>query len=132
MTGIRGEFITVIGALTTSGLGALMSIRGGTTKEVFWPYVGEVLAPRRREGDFVVSDNLAAHKDERLRNLIAAKGAKLIFLPPYSPDLYPIELALAWVKGGPSLHTLKMALDPIKPELATVWMRHWDYAVQCP
>ena len=94
-----GDVITVIGALTTLGLRAMMTVRGGTTKEVFLAYVEEVLAPELSAGDCVIWDNLAAHKDERVREIIAAKGAKLIFLPPYSPDLNPIELAWAWVKG---------------------------------
>ena len=89
-----------------------MSIRGGTTKDMSRAYVEDVLAPRRREGDFVVSDNLAAHKDERVRSLIAAEGAKRIFLPPYSPHLYPIELAWAWVKGWPKLAQAQAGARP--------------------
>ena len=88
-----GDVITVLGALTTAGLKARMTVRGGTTKEVFRTYVEEVLAPELREGDVVVLDNLAAHKDERAREIIEGRGAKLIFLPPYSPDLNPIEFA---------------------------------------
>jgi len=94
-----GDVITVIGALTAEGLTALMTIRGATTKEVFLAYTKNVLAPELRQGDVVVWDNLAAHKDPEVRKLVEEKGAKLYFLPPYSPDLNPIELAWAWTKS---------------------------------
>lgn len=93
-----GDVITIIGALTVNGLTAMMTIRGGTTKEVFRAYTEHVLVPELREGDVVVWDNLAAHKDAQVRALVEGKGAKLFFLPPYSPDLNPIELAWAWTK----------------------------------
>ena len=130
----------MFGALATTGLRALMTVRGGTTKEVFRAYVEEVLAPELKCGDVVVWDNLAAHKDEHVRELIAAKGAKLIFLPPYSPDLNPIELAWSWVKWWLKLararsedavnQALRMALDLVTPVMAFGWIRHCGYAAQ--
>jgi transposase len=90
--------ITVIGALNLQGLPAVMTIRGGTTKEVFRAHVEKVLVPELKPGDQVVMDNLAAHKDRRVRDMIEAAGAKIIFLPPYSPEWNPIELAWSWLK----------------------------------
>ncbi len=96
-----GDVITVIGALTVNGLSALMTIRGGTTKDVFAAYAEEVLAPELEPEDIVIMDNLAGHKDERVRAAIEARGAKLIFLPPYlrmstpDPSTTPDNLAAA-------------------------------------
>ena len=86
-----GDVITIVGALTAKGLTALFTYRGGTTKEAFVTYVREILVPELEPGDAVVLDNLAAHKDPRVRELVENAGAKLYFLPPYSPDLNPIE-----------------------------------------
>lgn len=94
----RGSVVTVIGALTEEGLGPLMTVEGGTTAEVFEAYVEHVLAPELQPGDLVLLDNLGAHRTPRVRALIQAKGAKVWFTPPYSPDLNPIELAWAKVK----------------------------------
>jgi hypothetical protein len=89
------DAITAIGALTADGLTAWMTIRGSTTKEVFRTYTKSVLAPQLRQGDVVVWDNPPAHNDPEIRKLVEEKGAKLHFLPPYSPDPNPIELAWA-------------------------------------
>ncbi len=94
----RGTVTTVIGALGLRGLFALMTLEGGTCGETFLAYVQQVLAPELRKGDIVVWDNLAAHKSEAVRKAIEAAGATLRFLPPYSPDLNPIELAWSFVK----------------------------------
>jgi hypothetical protein len=135
-----GDVITVIGALTVEGLCAVMTIRGGTTKEVFAAYTEEILAPELQAGDIVVMDNLAGHKDERVRAAIENRGAKLIFLPPYSPDLNPIEIAWSWVKGWlktcacrteEAVNTaLAMAMDLMLPKFAKGWIRHCGYTVQ--
>lgn len=132
-----GDVITVLGALTTAGLKALMTVRGGTTKEVFRTYVEEVLAPELREGDVVVLDNLAAHKDERAREIIEGRGAKLIFLPPYSPDLNPIEFAWSWVKSWLKTcrartedavnSALCTAVDRLTNEIASGFVRHCGF-----
>ena len=132
-----GDVITVIGALTVAGLDAMMTVRGGTTKEVFLAYVQDVLLPHLQRGDRVLVDNLAAHKDPRVRTLIEGAGAKLIFLPPYSPDLNPIELAWSWVKWWLKTaaarteegvnRALAMAMDLITPAMASNWIRHCGF-----
>ena len=68
-----------------------MTIAGATDSDVFRAYVQEVLGPTLHEGDIVVADNLSAHKAAGVQEVIAARGALLRYLPPYSPDLNPIE-----------------------------------------
>ena len=70
------------------------------TGEAFCVYVEKVLAPTLSPGDTVIIDNLASHKVAGVRAAIEAVGAKLLYLPPYSPDLNPIELAFAKFKSG--------------------------------
>ncbi len=135
-----GDVITIVGALTANGLTALFTYRGGTTKETFVTYVREVLAPELEPGDAVVLDNLAAHKDPRVRELVENAGAKLYFLPPYSPDLNPIELAWSWVKRWLKTarartesavnFALRLAMDMVDAETASRWIRHCGYENQ--
>lgn len=135
-----GHVITIIGALTTEGLKAVMTVRGGTDKLVFRAYVEHVLLPELREGDVVVLDNLAAHKDVEVKQLIEQRGAKLIFQPPYSPDLNRIELAWAWLKNWLRLAqarseqavntAIRWGMDLITPEMAQGWIRHCGYRAQ--
>ncbi len=68
-------------------------------RRIFETYVETQLAPTLRPGDIVISDNLAAHKSAAAKHAIRAKGAWLLFLPPYSPDLNPIEMAFAKLKA---------------------------------
>ena len=76
-----------------------MAVEGSTTKQVFEAYVKHFLAPVLREGPMVVMDNLTAHKGKKVRELIEERGCELLYLPPYSPDLNPIEEAFAKVKA---------------------------------
>src|SRR5258707_9446927 len=76
-----------------------MTIEGATDTEVFQTYVREVLCPTLQAGDMVVMDNLAPHKSQPTLELIAAAGARVLFLPAYSPDLNPIEKMWSKVKG---------------------------------
>ena len=75
-----------------------MAVEGATTARVFETYVERLLAPALRPAQVVVMDNLAAHRPKRVRELIEERGCELIYLPPYSPDLNPIEEALSKVK----------------------------------
>ena len=83
---------TFTAALRCDGVTAPWVIDGAMNRDAFLVYVEKVLGPTLKSGDLVVMDNLPAHKGEKVRALIEAKGAKLRFLPPYSPDLNPIEL----------------------------------------
>jgi len=88
----RGSNISLIGALSFDGLIATMSLPGSVNAEVFVTYVREILAPQLWRGAFVIMDNLPVHQGQRIQEIITTVGAKVIFLPPYSPDLSPIEL----------------------------------------
>jgi len=90
---------TFTGALRVSGMTAPMVLDGPMNSEAFKAYVEQVLVPTLRHGDIVVMDNLAAHKNAVIRALIEAAGAELRYLPPYSPDLNPIENAFAKFKA---------------------------------
>jgi hypothetical protein len=81
-----GRNVTILGALSCEGLDAVMTVDGATDAEVFRAYVTRVLAPSLQLGDIVVMDNLSAHKVQGIESTIEATGAKLLFLPPYSPD----------------------------------------------
>ncbi len=85
--------------MSMEGMGPCLTVEGSTTSEVFEAYLEQVLAPSLRSGQVVVMDNLTAHKGERVRELIEARGCELLYLPPYSLDLNPIEEAFAKLKG---------------------------------
>src|SRR5215203_5516311 len=95
----RGKNTTLVASISCEGMGPSMAIEGSTTKEVFEAYVEHFLAPKLRLVQVVVMDNLGAHKGERVRELIEGRGCKLLYLPPYSPDLNPIEEAFAKLKA---------------------------------
>jgi len=90
---------TVIAGLRNSGIVAPFVIDRPVNRVVFEAWVEHVLVPTLRAGDIVVMDNLASHKGPRVRALIAAVGAELRYLPPYSPDFNPIENAFAKLKA---------------------------------
>jgi len=90
---------TFTAALRCNGLVAPFVLDGPMNGEAFLTYVETVLAPSLSAGDLVVIDNLSAHKVAGVRKLIEAKGASLLYLPPYSPDLNPIEMAFAKLKA---------------------------------
>jgi len=130
----RGTVTTVIGALTTRGITALMDVEGGTSGDVFLDFVCLHLAPTLRAGDVVVMDNLAAHRMAAVRTVIESRKARLLFTPAYSPDLNPIELC--WSKFKSTLKQLgartKDALrDALRAAASLVtradakgWIRH--------
>jgi transposase len=94
-----GKNVTLLSSMSTRGMGPSVAVEGATTKAVFEAYVEQVLAPSLCEGQIVVMDNLSAHKGARVRELVEGRGCKLLYLPPYSPDLNPIEEAFSKVKG---------------------------------
>jgi transposase len=89
---------TFTAGLRRDGLVAPCVLEGPMNGEAFRAYVEQILAPSLSQGDIVVIDNLSAHKVEGIRAAIEAKGAILLYLPPYSPDLNPIEMAFAKLK----------------------------------
>ena len=90
---------TFIAGLRCYGLTAPFVIDRPMTKRIFETYVETQLAPTLQKGDVVILDNLRAHKSFKARETIHARGAWILFLPPYSPDLNPIEMAFAKLKA---------------------------------
>ena len=90
---------TFVAGLRASGLVAPLVLDGPINREAFETYVARVLVPELRAGDVVIMDNLSSHKGPRVREMIEAAGARLLYLPPYSPDFNPIENAFAKLKA---------------------------------
>jgi transposase len=134
-----GQHVTILGALSCTGLEAVMTIEGATDADVCRAYVHEVLCPTLRVGDIVIADHLSAHKAPGVQEAIAATGARLLYLPLYSPDLNPIERC--WSKLKTFLRAVKArtreALDAaVSRALATVtesdaraWFAHSGYVL---
>ena len=89
---------TFLAALRTNGLTAPLVIDGAVNGDVFLAYVKQQLVPTLKPGDVVIMDNLSSHKNAGVREAIESVGASLLYLPPYSPDFNPIELAFAKFK----------------------------------
>jgi transposase len=138
----RGVVTTVLGAIARRGLTALMTVHGGTSKEVFMTFVREHLVPTLRRGDVVVMDNLGAHHAHGIRAAIEAAGASVVYMPPYSPDLNPIELCWSKLKqllrslGARSVkdlwETVQFVGDFITRRDAVGWFRHCGYRNRQP
>jgi hypothetical protein len=94
--GYSGKHYTMVAALGLREVSATWVLEGAMTQEAFETYVACVLAPTLRKGDVVLMDNLNVHKSADAQRQIAARGARLEFLPPYSSDLNPIEQC--WAK----------------------------------
>lgn len=103
--GARGKNISTIGAISLAGVLTGLSVPGSIDGAVMLFFVEEMLAPLLKAGDVVLLDNVATHKQEEIEDLIEARGALVIFLPPYSPDLNPIENC--WSKVKTMLRSLK-------------------------
>ena len=133
----RGEVTTMIGALDVRGMRAMMTVEGGTDADVFEAFVEQVLVGKLHPGDIVVLDNVGAHKPDRIRHLVEAAGARLLFLPPYSPDLNPIELGWSKLKGvlkdfGARTRdaldvAIRRGMDLIGADDARAWFTHCGY-----
>jgi transposase len=132
-----GDNITLLGALTVAGLRTMMTVNGGTTGDVFLAFVRQLLVPALRPGDIVIMDNLSAHKVAGVREAIEAVGAFVLYLPPYSFDFNPIELAWSKVKAllrsaeARSRQALERAvaaaMNLITRDEAVAWFRHCGY-----
>jgi transposase len=95
-----GAHTSLIGALSLSGVEAVMTVEGAVDTEVFDAYVERVLGPTIRRGDIFVLDNLSAHHASRIEEVAGERGAAVIWLAPYSPDFSPIELMWSKIKGA--------------------------------
>jgi len=102
---------TFVSALRTTGLTAPTVLDGPMDSEFFLAYVEQQLVPTLHSGDVVVMDNLSSHKQVGVREAIESVGANLLFLPPYSPDLNPIELAYSKLKSLLRTHAERTVKD---------------------
>jgi transposase len=128
------KILTILSALSLGGLLATMTIEEATDGDIFLAYIEQVLGPKLQPGDVVVMDNLSAHKVAGIAELIQTAGAELLYLPPYSPDLNPIEKAWAKLKQllrstkARTAEALEQAiaelLPQITPQNAQAWFRH--------
>jgi transposase len=134
-----GDSMTVVAGLTLDGIIAPMMLHGAMNARAFEAYVEQCLVPELSDGDVVVMDNLAAHKRPIVRDLIESAGARLLLLPPYSPDFNPIEPS--WSKFKAILRALaarttdtlqagvRAALRAITPLDARGWFLHCGHRV---
>ena len=137
----RGKNTTLIASITLEGaMGGAMTLEGATDAEAFEAYVEHFLAPSLEEGRVVVLDGLGAHRTEKVRELVEGRGANLLFLPSYSPDLNPIEEAFSKIKAlvrKAGARTREALGEAIGQALATVtiedaasWFAHAGYRSQ--
>lgn len=127
------KIMTILGAMSMQGIIAAMTIEEATDADIFVAFIQQVLCPALKPGDLVVMDNLSSHKVADVRQSIEKVGAQLLYLPPYSPDLNPIEKAWAKLKQllraaqARSKETLELAITEalklITPENAKAWFR---------
>jgi transposase len=135
-----GANITLLGALGVEGLRAVMTVEGATDADVFRTYVKRVLGPTLAPGDIVVLDNLSAHKATGIQQALARRRARLLYLPPYSPDLSPMELCVSKLKTAlraakartrDALETaIQQAMETVTAIDAQNWFKHCGYALQ--
>lgn len=136
--GFSGNHYTVVALMSLAGTAAPLIFEGAMNTNVFESYLQQMLAPTLRLGDLLVMDNLSSHKSEKVRRLIEARGARLVFLPPYSPDLNPIEKC--WSKIKTALRSAKArsfealvaalakALRSVSLANIQSWFAHCGYA----
>jgi transposase len=133
-----GDSITLVAGMRASGLVAPMLVIGSMTGLAFADYIRRCVAPELHAGDIVVMDNLGAHKLEDVRKAIEEVGATLLFLPPYSPDLNPIEMAWSKLKAlirrlkprrlDELVEATKQALEAVTQGDLVGWLRHAGYS----
>jgi len=137
--GYSGPHYTLIATLGWQEVTAPWILEGSLNNVAFEAYVRSQLLPTLRRGDIVVMDNLAAHTGETIRQLIEARGARLEFLPPYSPDFNPIELCWSKVKAAlraAKARTLDALVEAVAEALRSIsltdiqdWFAHCGYAL---
>jgi transposase len=129
---------TFVAGLTSTGIIAPLVVDQPMNRVIFTQYVRQFLAPQLAPGDIVILDNLSSHKGAEVLALIRATGAELLFLPPYSPDLNPIENAFAKLKAllrkaaertrETLWRRIGLLLDEFSPDECSNYIRHAGYA----
>ncbi len=147
--GLRGErvvcktphghwkMLSTIAALGIDGILTACTFDGATDTEMFVAFVEQFLAPKLRPGQVVVLDNLQAHKSPHVKRIIESVGARVLYLPPYSPDFNPIEMAISKIKsilrklGKRSIDDLQaaigQAIQSVTPTESCNYMKHCGY-----
>jgi len=130
--------MTFVAALRSDRIDAPCVLDGPINGRIFLAWVVQFLIPTLRSGDIVILDNLGSHKGAAVRNAIRAAGAHLLFLPPYSPDLNPIEQVFAKLKTllrkadersiAAVWHRIGILLDAFSPHECANYLRHAGYA----
>jgi transposase len=131
---------TLIAALDSNGLRCSTVVDGAVNGDVFEAFIKQVLLPQLKSGDIVVLDNLSSHRRASIQSLIESVGAELRFLPPYSPDLNPIEMVFAKIKQllrslacrtrDALWRTMQSVLDQVTTSDAANCFRHCGYTLQ--
>ena len=132
------KVLSTIAAMTTCGMLTGCTFDAAIDGEMFLAFVGQMLVPQLRSGQVVVMDNLPAHKSTRIDQLIEAAGARVLRLPPYSPDFNPIEMAISKIKAllrklarrtvSEMMEAIGQALKSITAQDALNFIRHCGYA----
>jgi transposase len=135
--GTSGPHYTVVATLGLNGVQAPLAFEGAMTTLIFETYVEEVLTPLLQPGEILLLDNLSAHKGGPAQATLEAAGVQVIFLPPYSPDLNPIEKCWAKVKQAlrsakartwdDLVDALAKALRSVSPSDVLAWFAHCGY-----
>jgi len=132
-----GKNVTLLASMTRECMGPCVVVEGATTGTAFEAYVERALVPSLRAGQVVVMDDLSSHKGRRVRELIAGRGCELLYLPPYSLDLNPIEQAFVKLKASlrraqartfeALVEAMGRALDGITDRDASGFLRYCSY-----
>lgn len=132
------KVLSTIAAMTTRGMLTGCTFDAAVDSEMFLAFVEQMLVPKLRRGQVVVLDNLPAHKSPRIDQLIESAGARVLRLPPYSPDFNPIEMAIGKIKAllrKPARRTVSDVIEAIGQALTSVtaddaqnFIRHCGYA----
>ena len=135
------KILSTIAAMTVNGMLGYGSFDGATDTETFLTFVRDGLVPNLKPGQVVVLDNLPAHKSPKIDALIESAGARVLRLPPYSPDFNPIEMAISKIKSilrkfarrsiDALFEAIDQAIDSINADDAIGFIRHCGYAATC-
>ena len=137
--GTSGPHYTVVATLSLNGVQAPLLFEGAMTTLTFETYVEDILGPTLRRGEILLMDNLSAHQSGHAQATLEAHGVRLIFLPPYSPDLNPIEKCWAKVKAvlraakartwDDLVDALRDAMLSVSPRDVRAWFTHCGYGM---
>ena len=134
----RWEVKSILSSIRLNGQIESCVYDGALTGELFKGWVKEVLCPSLKEGDIVIMDNLSSHKVAGIEEMIRSVGARVKYLPPYSPDMNPVELMWSKIKAilremkgrteDELMQAISKALEEVSQEDIAAWFRHCGYS----